>query len=112
MTANEARQTTKRCSSFIAYLITDNKNEQQISKYMVIGALCAVLRPDGHSLVQNYLEYLGAIGYSPATILHNVEYIRHLASFAYRNMRECSRRSSNLPSLLSYLAELGCKVTI
>lgn len=113
MSTKEAAQTVRRCSSCIAYCITNDKcYNATISKSMVIGVMCALLQPDGHGLIYRYIEYLGRKGYTPSTLLHNVEYTRHMLTFAYRNIPECHRKNCNLSSLLTYLSELCSQVRI
>jgi hypothetical protein len=116
MSTKEASQTVRRCSSCVAYCITDDNSSynetETITKSMVIGVLCALLRLDGHGLIYKYIEHLGKKGYTPSTLLHNVEYTRHMLTFAYRNIPECQRNDSNLTSLLAYLSELCSQVII
>lgn len=114
MSTKEASQTVRRCSSCVAYCITDDncRYNEAITKSMVIGVFCALLRPDGHGLIYKYIEYLGKKGYTPSTLLHNVEYTRHMLTFAHRNIPDCSRKNSNLTSLLAYLSELCSQVII
>ena len=111
MSTKEAAQTMRRCSSCIAFCITDNKSYNDvIKKAMVIGVMSALLQPEGHGLIYKYIEFLGKEGYTPSTLLHNVEYVRHMLTFAYRNIPECNKKRCNLTSLLAYLSELCSQV--
>ena len=71
---SNATQILKKCACFIAYVA--NKLSSKCHQITIIRILKTLVKPVGHNLLYNYLEYLASNDYKPRTLVNTIGYVK------------------------------------
>ena len=102
----DSTQILRRSSCVIAFYLTSD----DITECEVVRIMTCLLRPDGHTCLQKYLQHLSTLGYQPMTLLNTIDYVRHVLTWANRTVPECSKGTCSLSSFRLYASDISTKV--